>query len=40
MNTRLEGVVRVLAILALALTSSSIAIGTAIAPAIHTVALA
>jgi hypothetical protein len=35
MITRLEGVLRVLAVIGLALTGSSIAIGTAIAPAIY-----
>lgn len=34
MNIRIDGVLRLLAILALAVASSSVAIGTAIAPAI------
>ena len=40
MHSKAQGVLRTLAVLALALASSSVAIGTAIAPAIHPVARA
>jgi hypothetical protein len=40
MITRFEGALRVLAVIGLALTGSSIAIGTAVAPAIYPASLA
>ena len=40
MHSKAQGVLRTLAVLALALASSSVAIGTAIDPAIHPVAQA
>jgi hypothetical protein len=40
MNTGLEGALRVLAVIGLTLTGSSIAIGTAVAPAIYPAAIA